>query len=119
MRGDRRMTRQMRGLTTLLVAAGLTTAFAATATDARPTRPGSEGKIAFASSEDDPGGDIWTMNADGSERVNLTPGRPEQDAGPNWSPDGSRIVFTSIAADGNWDVLGGQRGWRRSSATHR
>ena len=54
---------------------------------AHATFPGANGKIAFERS-----GDIWTMNADGSGQVNLTnTSAPEHD--PNWSPDGSKIVF--------------------------
>jgi TolB protein len=86
----------------LLVA--FVTAAAATASLASAKRDGLTGKIAFGSSEDDPAWDIWIMNADGSGRVNLTPGRPESDTQPDWSPDGSRIVFLSIASDGNWDL---------------
>ncbi len=38
--------------------------------------------------------DIWVMNADGSEPVNLTQS-PKDDADPVWTPDGKRIVFAS------------------------
>jgi Tol biopolymer transport system component len=62
----------------------------AAAQDAAPN-----GKIAFSSSADgDP--DIYTMNPDGSELVNLTDAfGPWSDDDPNWSPDGSRIAFVS------------------------
>ena len=46
-------------------------------------------KIAF-----DEGGEIFTVNVDGSNRRNLT-NHPANDNAPSWSPDGSRIVFTS------------------------
>ena len=36
--------------------------------------------------------EVWVMNADGSGEVNLTPA-PEQGSYPDWSPDGTRIVY--------------------------
>jgi len=40
-------------------------------------------------------GDVWVMNADGSNPVNITDtgSGALDDSAPNWSPDGSRIVF--------------------------
>ena len=37
-------------------------------------------------------GDIWVMNADGSNKINLT-NKPGCYGEPVWSPDGSKIVF--------------------------
>ena len=49
-----------------------------------------DGKIAFIS--DRAGhGDVWIMNADGSDPVNLTQGR--HCASPAWSPDGMKIAY--------------------------
>ena len=47
-------------------------------------------KIAFASNWD-----IFTINIDGSDLVNLT-NNPTEEGEPDWSPDGSKIAFTKI-----------------------
>jgi dipeptidyl aminopeptidase/acylaminoacyl peptidase len=54
-------------------------------------------RVAFSSDRDDPGGplDIYAMNADGSGVVRLT-ANPGLDWSPSWSPDGSRIVWSSV-----------------------
>src|SRR4051794_4803243 len=51
--------------------------------------PGQNGKIAFTR-----GDDVWTMNPDGTGQVNLT-NDPAFDGEPAWSPDSTRIAFTS------------------------
>ena len=54
---------------------------------AHATFPGANGRIAF-----ERGGDIWTMNPDGTDQVNLT-NTAATEIDPNWSPDGSKIIF--------------------------
>ena len=56
-------------------------------------------KIAFVSDrEGSP--NIWVMNADGSDPVNLTKGR--YCTGPAWSPDGMKIAYIDFGDDEIW-----------------
>ena len=47
--------------------------------------------------------ELYSMNLDGSNVRNLT-NNPSQDLGPDFSPDGDRIVFVS-KRDGNFDEI--------------
>ncbi|HMB70930.1 MAG TPA: hypothetical protein VKU85_16565 [bacterium] len=38
--------------------------------------------------------DVWTMNADGTDAVNLTDDGATDETKPTWSPDGSRLAYT-------------------------
>ncbi len=55
--------------------------------------------IAFASDEDGPG--VYVMAADGSGVRKVTDERQVGPIGAHWSPDGSKILFTSGSADGS------------------
>jgi TolB protein len=61
--------------------------------------PGAKGKIAFASAR---AGhlDIWVMNDDGTNPVQLTNDRGD-DVFPAWSPDGTRIAFSHSLVPGD------------------
>lgn len=47
---------------------------------------------------------LWMMNADGTGHVKLT-GRDASESSPRWSPDGSRIAFTSSAGDDGTEIF--------------
>ena len=49
-------------------------------------------------------GEIYVMNADGTNPVNLTQVPERPDGSPSWSPDGRQIVFRS-AKFFKWDIL--------------
>jgi Tol biopolymer transport system component len=60
-------------------------------------------RIAFVSSRDG-NTELYAMNADGSNPVNLTRNRAEDgDGSYAWSPDGARIVFSSRRS-GHWNI---------------
>ncbi|MBA2520881.1 MAG: PD40 domain-containing protein, partial [Chloroflexia bacterium] len=58
---------------------------------------GKSGEIAFVKDFR-----IWTINADGTELMQLTTGTGEQ---PAWSPDRTRIAFMRVGADNQTDIF--------------
>lgn len=76
-----------------------------------PTSISLSGRIVFSSSPYDGGSapfgreknfEIYVMNADGSNQTRLTYNQVRS-GGPDWSPDGSRIVFSS-GRDQNFEI---------------
>ena len=57
-----------------------------------------DGKIVFISAREGYE-DVWIMNADGSDPVNLTQGRQRHCANPVWSPDGTKIAYIGDVYD--------------------
>ena len=57
-----------------------------------------DGKIAFTSFREGDG-DVWIMNADGSNPVNLTQGRHRHCVSLAWSPDGTKIAYLAFSND--------------------
>ena len=51
-------------------------------------------KITFISFRDEPG-DIYVMNPDGSNPINLTQSPEAKEGAPSWSPDGKQITYKS------------------------
>lgn len=60
-------------------------------------------RISFFSDRDNRFFDIFTMNIDGSQLLNLT-NNSKTDTNPDWSPDGTRIAFSSDR-EGNYDIF--------------
>ena len=86
----------------------------------------SQGRIVYSKSDTYPVSyySLWTMNADGSdERMLYSTSVQRDDYTPEWSPDGTKIAFTSgfsiktIGADGTGEAnVENMGGWARDPA---
>jgi Tol biopolymer transport system component len=89
----------MRAISRIAVALALSAALVMTVhvSAVQASFPGYNGKIAFAGpvGADPNSPDIWTVDPDGSDLINLTSNSPAGDYGPSWSPDGTKIAYSS------------------------
>ena len=91
----------VRSILVLGTAAVLVAGVVAAMGPAQGAYPGANGRIAFETNRDG-NLEIYSMNPDGSDQVNLT-NDPAEDTDPVWSPDGTRIAFVK-ASEGHRNI---------------
>jgi TolB protein len=75
------------------------------AVDQSPAFSAKGDKIAFISDRDGRM-DVWVMNADGSDAHKVTTGDGNtSDAEPSWSPDGTKLAFSSSRSGDGWHLF--------------
>ena len=78
--------------------------FSSSLCDASPDLSADGSKVAFGSSRNGNGTEIWTADVDGTNMVQLTHGPGRNQGSPDWSPDARWLAFDSQAEDGTFDV---------------
>jgi Tol biopolymer transport system component len=58
----------------------------------------------FVSDRDNSNNDLFVINTDGSNPVNVT-NNPANDSNPAWSTNSNQIVFVSNRDNGNYDLF--------------
>jgi Tol biopolymer transport system component len=102
----RRLMRKRLTLTAVVAAlVACSAALVAAPHETRAAFPGQNGRIAFSADDGLPAraDDVWAMDPDGTDLVNLTSEQPCCNGEPDWSPDGTKVAFESTR-DGQSEI---------------